>query len=278
MGDLSVTALYTSQVWRAQGLSQADLFDLPEGRAAFRTVNAALALARLVVPGRPSLLHSLAQRHAMIDHLVASTGARAVLELACGLSRRGAAVAVDPTIAYTEVDLPAVIAAKRRLLDRTAEGRAVAARPNLRLVGGDVLDGELTRFADPRPDLLVIAEGLVVYLDGAARLELWRKVAALLVSGGTFVFDLVPPAERPPRPAVARLLGWLMRRFTGGRGFARDDSSRADIVNELRDAGLESVEVIEPRDVMSTWGLPHPDRRTQEVLFVCRSRGGRPSP
>jgi O-methyltransferase involved in polyketide biosynthesis len=41
-------------------------------------------------------------------------------------------------VRYTELDLPPVVERKRDLLQRTDEGRAVLARPGLRLIEGDV--------------------------------------------------------------------------------------------------------------------------------------------
>lgn len=269
--DLSVTALYTSQVWRWGGLSEADLFDTPQARSVFGAVNGALAISRLLVRGRPSLRHSLLHRHAMIDALWARSGVPQVLELACGLARRGAAATADPEITYVEVDRPHVIDAKRALLARTERGRAILARPNLNLVPGDATMDALDTFVDPSRPTFVIAEGLLMYLSAADQRLLWRRVAELFTrSGGTFVFDLVPACEQPAPGRIARALGFVMRRFTGGHGLVRDARGRADIRAELLAAGFADVETIEPRDVAASFALPHPDARTQQLVFVCR--------
>ena len=94
---------------------------------AVSATNLALGVARLFRRDLPSLRHGLVQRHVMIDRLVAEARCPQVLELAAGLSRRGAAMSDDPQLRYVEVDLPAVIAHKRKLLARTARvvlGRA----------------------------------------------------------------------------------------------------------------------------------------------------------
>ncbi|MEO8553387.1 MAG: class I SAM-dependent methyltransferase, partial [Kofleriaceae bacterium] len=174
-GDLSVTALYTSQVWAWGGLPEADLLATPDGKRVFDVTNLALGLARLARPDLPALRYALLHRHAMIDHLLAETTG-SVVELAAGLSRRGAANCA--TRAYTELDLPAVIARKRELLARTARGREALER--LTLIAGDVTTAEL-----PAGDL-VIAEGLMMYLDGDARRRLFAKVAA---HAPRFIFD-----------------------------------------------------------------------------------------
>src|SRR5688572_17265548 len=95
-GDLSVTALYTAQTWAWAGLDQADLFSTRRSRGVFDATNLVLGVARALRPDAPSLRHGLAQRHILIDRLLAESGATQVLELAAGLSRRGAAVSAEP--------------------------------------------------------------------------------------------------------------------------------------------------------------------------------------
>ena len=126
MADLSITALYTSQVWAWGQLPCAELLASRDGKRVFDVTNAALGLMRRGTPLRFALLH----RHTMIDHLVGEWRPRRIVELAAGLSRRGAAVSADPAVHYVEVDLPDVVAHKRRLLERSEAGRTVLARPN----------------------------------------------------------------------------------------------------------------------------------------------------
>src|SRR5262245_37566942 len=128
---LAITALYTAQTWAWGGLSHAHLFATADSKRVFDVTNAAL---RLFARGRAPLRSALLHRHAMIDHLLRESRTAQVLELAAGLSRRGAAATCDPAVRYTEVDLPGTIARKRALLERTDEGRAVAARPGLHLI------------------------------------------------------------------------------------------------------------------------------------------------
>jgi len=236
-------------------LSHAELFATPEAKRVFAITNAALGLARILRSDLPDLRHTLLHRHAMIDHLLANSPSRRVVELAAGLSRRGAANC--GTLEYTEVDVPAVIAKKRALLERTAAGRDVLAR--LHLVAGDALDVELE--SD-----LVIAEGLAMYLDGPARRRLFARAAAI---AGTFVFDLVPTEEEPVPGAIGRALEAGMKRFTGGRGFERDARTRAQIIGELRDAGFTDARAIASAEVAHAWQLPHADRATTMVVFTA---------
>ena len=49
-GDLTVTALYTSETWVWGGFDQAELLATPEARSVFRVTNTFLALGRLLHP------------------------------------------------------------------------------------------------------------------------------------------------------------------------------------------------------------------------------------
>ncbi|MGH3767603.1 MAG: class I SAM-dependent methyltransferase [Pseudonocardiaceae bacterium] len=267
-GDLSVTALYTSQVWAWGGLSHAHLFASPDAKRVFNVTNIALALAGLFNHKVSPLRHSLLHRHTMIDHLLRESGARQVIELAAGFSRRGAAVTNNPQVHYTEIDLPHVIGRKRELLKRTEQGRAVLARPGLRLVEADVETVALEQFVPPGEPVFVIAEGLLMYLDTAARRELFAKVRQLAATAGElrFVFDLTQATERPG--VVGRGLAAAMKRSTGGRGFERC-GTREDVVTALHEAGFDDVAAVTANEIAHAWGLPDPDRRTQVALFVA---------
>jgi O-methyltransferase involved in polyketide biosynthesis len=274
-GDLSVAALYTSGAWAWARLPGSELLASRRARAVFDGANLALALPR-ALRGAPSLPCSLVQRHVMIDRL--ATGAPHVLELAAGLSPRGVTLTADPKVTVTEVDLEPVMRRKRMLLARTAAGRSVLARANLRLVEADLREAGLQ---DPcwTPEgapLFVIAEGLLMYLDADAQRALWRRVRALFDSRpGTLVFDLVPSVEQPRPGAAGRAFGRMFRLATRGATFARDARTREDVAAELRAIGF-TVELLEPADAPESWQVPFRDRRTQQLLFVCRVRATSP--
>lgn len=270
-GDLSVTALYTSQVWAWGGLSYAHLFATPDAKRVFNKTNAALGAARVLDRTFAPLRHSLLHRHAMIDHLLRESGCRQVIELAAGFSRRGTATTSDPHMRYTEIDLPHVIGRKRELLKRTDEGREVLARPGLRLVGADVETIALKEFAHPGEPVFVIAEGLLMYLATGARRDLFAKVRQLATTTGElqFVFDLMPATETPETGVVGRMLEAAMKRSTGGRGFERSEQTRDDVVAALHEAGFDDAAAVTASDIARAWGLPDAARRTQVVLFIA---------
>ncbi len=272
-GDLSVTALYTSQVWAWAGLPHAHLFADSDAKRIFDTTNAALAAASVSNRRCAPLHHSLLHRHTMIDHLLRASGHRHVIELAAGLSRRGATATSNPQVQYAEIDLPHVIKRKRDLLGRTDEGRAVLARPGLRLVEGDVETVALEPFVRLGEPVFVIAEGLMMYLTADARRGLFAKVRQIAATTGDLqlVFDLVPTDEEPEPDAAGRMLEEGLVRATGGRGFERDARTRHDIVTALGEAGFDAVESVASTDIAHAWHLPEPDWRTHVALFVARA-------
>ena len=267
VADLSITAVYTSQLWAWANLPCAELCATPEGKRVFDVTNAALALAR-----KQPVKYLVLQRHAMITHLLRASGLRHVLEVAAGLSPRGAELSTE--LAYTEVDLPAMMARKRELLARTAAGRAVLGR--LRLVDGDLATMSLAPLVSPAPTF-VIAEGLCMYLRRPERVALFRKVRELAAIAGEvrFAFDLVPAAEEPAPGLTGRALAAAMKLFTGGGAFERDARTRADVLGELREAGFAEPEAIAAHDVARAWHLPHADQVTPVVVFSAAARATR---
>ncbi len=103
-GDLSVTALDTSQVWSWGGLSDANLFAGSDAKRVLDATNAALVAVR-----------TLLYRHPMVDHLLCALGYRHIIELVARFSRRGTAATSDVHMQYTEFDLPHVAERKREL-------------------------------------------------------------------------------------------------------------------------------------------------------------------
>lgn len=272
-GDLSITALYTSHTWLWAGLSHAELFANHQAKKVFRATNSVMALVGLLRRDLPSLPHSLVQRHLMIDYLLHEFAFCQVIEIAAGLSRRGAAFSADPAWSYTEVDLPQVIARKRELLARTTAGQELLDRPNWRTLTGNAQTFDFDAVVDRERPLGLIAEGLFMYFDAQTRFELWRALANVLrtVPRGVLIFDLVPPAEEPPPGVVGNWLSRIMRTFTGGSTFVRDNTTRDQIVSDLREAGFATIEMYEPHTVSPEWNLPFVgERRTQQVVFSCQ--------
>lgn len=244
---------------------------MPEARGVFDATNAALKVAGLFRKDLPNLFASLMQRHVAIDRLAEEAKAATIVELAAGFSARGVRMSTRSELTYVEVDQASVLDKKSLLLKRSEQGRAVLARANLMRAEGDATRWNPAWHEGARAPLLVIAEGLLMYLAKDARRAVFQGVLAAIaeLGGGQFLFDLVPSDEEPPRGKVGGALDRAMRLFTRGDGFVSDATSRASIENELKDVGFSSVHVKTPGDVLASAELPHARERTKVVLFLA---------
>lgn len=109
----------------------------------------------------------LVTRTKLIDDLVLTSvaeGVDCVVNLAAGFDARPYRLPVPPSLRWVEVDLPALVEEKNRLLDGEEP------RCALRRVGADLADPQARKHAlksatDGASKVLVITEGLVVYLE-----------------------------------------------------------------------------------------------------------------
>ncbi|KNB53759.1 class I SAM-dependent methyltransferase [Streptomyces caatingaensis] len=107
-----------------------------------------------------------------------------VLHLACGLDSRVHRLAPPPAVRWIDVDHPAVVALRRRLLP--------APEGDYRLVGTSVTeDGWLEELPADRPTAVVF-EGLSMYLREEEGLRLIRRITGHF-PGGELIFDAFGP-------------------------------------------------------------------------------------
>ncbi|KOS16719.1 Tetracenomycin polyketide synthesis O-methyltransferase TcmP [Escovopsis weberi] len=102
-----------------------------------------------------------------------------VLHLACGLDTRALRVSpLGPGVRWIDVDVPEVVALRRRLLSSEP-----ASGGEYHLLAASVLDLALLQgIPDDRPTLIV-AEGLLLYLSREGVLDLMQRLAARFPSG-----------------------------------------------------------------------------------------------
>lgn len=267
--DLSVTALYTAQVWAWAGFEHAESFSTDQTRGVFGVTNGALAIMRLFRWKLPRLPEGLAQRHALIDHLVEERAPREIIELAAGLSSRALRLThrhAEIIQRYLEVDLEHVISFKHQRYQE------LEVSPVISLSSQDLqvlTHAELASWIKLTSPPVVIAEGLVMYLKPAEAEALLTTIAKTLQPrGGRLIFDWVPTVEQPPPGLIGRSLGALMRLFTGGQTFQRDARTRDDMRLLLSSLGGQ-VQVIDTREVASDLHLPFAQARTQQLVFVA---------
>jgi len=275
--DLSVTAKYTGHCWKFGKFEGAELLDTDESKFIFDVTNAVLDLTS--GKSAPSLPHSLVQRHMIIDRLLSDWlrdegGRGQVLEIASGLSARGVRFTTNSEVSYTEVDLPSVLGRKRELLARTHEGQEAALRPNLNFVSGDLTHLDLAPLVDPKRPVFLIAEGLFMYLQAEAQRTLWERLASLCEQPrSALAFDLVPSCEEHHASRTGKVLDLGLRLLTGGRTFAKDERTRADLSSELVEAGFEAVKVHDPAGNLDRWNLPHTRVPTKQLVFHATGGG-----
>lgn len=129
-------------------------------------------------------------RYWSLDALLSETSAERVLELSSGFSFRGLDRVRRGPCHYLDTDLPAVTAPKRALVD-ALEGGAPPPPGRLEIISLNALDeeafaGALDHFAPG--ELVILNEGLLMYLDEAEKVRLCGIIRrALLERGGCWI-------------------------------------------------------------------------------------------
>lgn len=186
-------------------------------------------------------------RYKSITELIRKSGATQVLELASGYSLRGLDLTRHAAIRYVETDLAAVVDTKRALLDDLCARHGIAKSPQHFLAVADALDLDELRAAaavlDPAQPVIVLCEGLILYLTKAETERLASNVHALLDDfGGTWMTpDFVLKAESPELPPERARLREAITGITQRELDASSFDDAADLAAFLRRVGFEAV-------------------------------------
>lgn len=237
---VSDTALWVA-MYRAFESERPDaLFDDPHARRLAGERGAAIVNA---VPGGQAMAWAMTVRTAVIDELVldcVARGVRTVINLGAGLDTRAFRLLLPPELGWLDVDLPAMIAYRRDCLD---ENQATCRHQH---IAADITDATAMQAvlaaarklsahghkSSPAP-LLVISEGLLLYLDDMQVASLARQLHAetgmrwwisdvispLLLNTVSPVWRSQLPASAPFRFAPADRaaffgpLGWQEQQF-----------------------------------------------------------------
>jgi O-methyltransferase involved in polyketide biosynthesis len=116
------------------------------------------------------------------------------LDLGAGLDTRVLRLAPPSTVDWYDVDLPAVAAARQRL---------VPERPNAHVIGADVTEKDwLDTIPTGRP-AIIVADGLMGFLTQDELVSLWNQLISHFPSG-ELVFTATPasPSGWPSTPAA----------------------------------------------------------------------------
>ncbi|WP_441287754.1 class I SAM-dependent methyltransferase [Sorangium sp. KYC3313] len=210
---LAWSAYFTAAVWASLGVPGAARFDTLRGRVLHQA--ARWGGSMLGLRGDHSVTSLLlAARHLGLGALLDEIAPEQVIELAAGLSPRGAEWARARPVVYIEVDQAAVIDAKRRLLEPAQP------RGELVLVAADLREADLgealgAALRDRRT--AVVSEGLTGYLDEPALRGLLRQVrrVASRLSSCVVLMDFYlrdGAAATPARDAGVPGEAWLRKR------------------------------------------------------------------
>lgn len=249
--DIAPTAHYTAWVWRHLGLPYAELFSTAKGAALFYGFRLSGEWIAAVLPGIPSMVDYLAQRHFAIDHALAQAAPDRVVELGAGLSRRGVTWAADHGVSYVEVDLPHMVAEKQARIPAPLRARLGG---RLRHVTHDVLaddfDARLGELLEGAERPVVVAEGLLGYFPLDQRLKIVAAARrALSQAGGTFLCDLRAAEGGLAIRAGAKLVRGGIVLATKGRGAREDFRDAAHVRAFFAEAGFEGAEPLDLREV-----------------------------
>jgi len=248
------TAHYTAYVWHRLGFPHAELFATKTGAALYWSFRSIAEWINVLSPRFPSMLEFLEYRHLLIDNQLLRLEPDCVVEVGAGLSRRGVTWAVDRNTRYVEIDLPAMIAEKRRRIDKAPQAVREAARERLALVIADVTSDDfadtLAHHIEGARKPVVIAEGLISYLEMDGRRTLFKAVTTAFRrgTGGFFLCDLHTKDAQKRVATAMRVLKLATRTVTRGQGTRSPFDDLDHVRRFFAETGFTEVERIEARD------------------------------
>jgi O-methyltransferase involved in polyketide biosynthesis len=125
-----------------------------------------------------------------------------VLHLGCGLDGRGFRLAPPPSVLWFDLDQPGVVELRRRLYDDT---------DSYRMIGSSVTDPQwLDHIPTGRPTL-VVAEGLLMYLQESEVRQLLERLTDRFDSGELLFDTLSALAPRLSKVLTRGIITWGIR-------------------------------------------------------------------
>lgn len=251
--EIGPTAHYTAYVWQRLGLPHAQWFATRRGAVLYWSFFAAGEWTTRILPGLPSMKEYLEYRHRLIDAEVEALQPDCVVELGAGLTPRTAMFAVDRGAAAIDIDLAPMIAVRRAALARAPASVRAALDHRWKLEAQSVLapdfGARLRAWLAPHRRPVVIAEGLLGYLDGTQRHEVICAVGhALAGTQGAFVCDLHTVAAQAEVGRAATILRLAIAAVTGRRRSLDPYPSREAVVQAFTQSDLPDVAFIEATD------------------------------
>ena len=252
------TAHVTAYAWYQLGMPYGQLFATREGAAMYWTFRGATEPA-IRIFRFPSLLDYLEFRHRMFEAELDVLDPDRVVELGAGLSHRGIGWVLDRGIRYTEIDLPHMTAAKRRMLEAgPGRVRRAVREGGLELRSTNIL---APGFADELAELVagaarpvVVSEGMLDYFSLEDRETLLRNIAAAFVKArveGHYLTDLQRGDRERKVAAAAKVMRKAIELATGGQGPARPFRDLEHVERVFALAGFDEGQELRPKPLAS---------------------------
>jgi len=140
---------------------------------------------------QPDITPIFEARFKLVNRLLKERNAKQILEIAAGFSPRSLAMAQDPGVEYSEMDLPGVMSEKRSVFEELIRQEKIPRYANVHLNAGNVLRMEdlLAAVKSFRKEpIAVVNEGLLRYLTFEQKTVVARNVQELLrFFGGVWI-------------------------------------------------------------------------------------------
>lgn len=271
---IAPTAHFTAQAWRRAGFAGAELFDTWLGRMGYDSARVGLLPLRALRQPAGQFLTYLQLRHQWIEQRLDALAPGLVIEIGAGLSPRGLIHARrNPDTYYLELDLPDMVAAKRRRMHATAlpDNYRLEA---LDLLAPDFADAVLRLTGSVQGPCLVVTEGVVDYLSFVDRRAAWKQIAALLrqLGGGHYLLDLHVQARIRAFGLSTTTMLAMLEGLTG-HGFGPNLFSTIDEgCDVLRAAGFDDAAALDTV-ALDAGELPVPPKgRFFDLVEACIDR------
>lgn len=137
-------------------------------------------------------------RYKLVNRILDENQSFQIVELAAGLSPRGALLTENPNLKYSELDLPEMADLKKEILARVKPNMS----DNLRIFGGNALsEDDINQAAlgfDKSKPVTVISEGILGYFSFDEKRKLARNIFEIISkTDGTWISTDAPGPSAP---------------------------------------------------------------------------------
>ena len=233
---IGIPAYFTSHAWVEAGFEHAHLFETRQGRLMFKALEPLAPLFGFLGPAVRLHNEYLFVRHFAHEARLRQISPSCIVEIGAGLSPRGIAFAsADPDLRYIEMDLPNMVAAKRRALG------GFQLPPNYFLGTTDLLGEDFFESLPEKPRagdrVAVVTEGVTDYFNMAEKRTAFTNICSLLRAhgGGHYLLDIYA-RENFPRlhfltNAFIKTLGQMVGRSFDDQLFERVEDACGFLVS-----------------------------------------------